>query len=212
MAAASYHPTAISSATGDIESSLRPSPQEISSTSPSSELSRHSNVGKQQMVLRTSLESPVYSKSDSQSCSKKSMSMRDSDVWHSESEANWTMVEAFSNPFNKDITQSQLLSSADEQSHADIRGGSQHPLIGEVQTTQVVTPTNGSGRVSHSLTQNDAHSPVLVGEGDSLKMSTYGFEAPRPAEVFGPCSWNSLCLAVNTNLVGKGEIGSHLNS
>ena len=31
---------------------------------------------------------------------------QDSDVWHSESEANWTMVE---NPL-KDITQSQVLS------------------------------------------------------------------------------------------------------
>ena len=39
---------------------------------------------------------------------------QDSDVWHSESEANWTMVE---NPL-KDITQSQVLSE-DEPKEVD---------------------------------------------------------------------------------------------
>ena len=39
-------------------------------------------------------------------------------------------------------------------------------------------------------------------------ISHYGFEPPRPMEVFGVGSWNSLCLAQNTNLLQetKGKI------
>ena len=47
------------------------------------------------------------------SLSSKHSASHDSDAWHSESEANWTMVETYSNQ-PKDISQSQVLSE-DEQ-------------------------------------------------------------------------------------------------
>lgn len=53
-------------------------------------------------------------KSHSLSSKQSPTPSQDSDVWHSESEANWTMVE---NPL-KDITQSQVLSE-DEPKEVD---------------------------------------------------------------------------------------------
>ena len=66
-------------------------------------------------------QSLLEAKSHSESASSKQSPTpsQDSDVWHSESEANWTMVD---NPL-KDITQSQILSEeepreADSNSHS----------------------------------------------------------------------------------------------
>ena len=102
-----------------------------------------------------------------------SRTFKDSDAWHSESEANWTTVEACSNPL-KDISQ-QLSSGDDDQ---------------KVNKVEAAESVGGSEATKCS-------SAVLA--------YSYSFETPRPVEVFGPCSWNSLCLAMNTNQLQQGQ-------
>ena len=41
-------------------------------------------------------------------------------------------------------------------------------------------------------------------EGWNLQGTTCNFEPRRPLEIFGECSWNSLSLATNSNLVQSG--------
>lgn len=145
-------------------------------------------------------------------------------MWHSESEANWTMVEASSNPM-KDITQSQVLSSVDDeqkQSPERLSSSQQHSLS---ETPHIVSPsfTLQHKETLSSFTEDEDKMPsketmevIASGlqresqqhgwEDASMEESVYGFESPRPVRLFGPISWNSLCLAVNKNLVTQSEV------
>ena len=164
-------------------------------------------------------------KSDSQSSFKQSVS-RGSDVWHSESEANWTMVEASSNPM-KDITQSQVLSSVDDeqkQSPEHLSSSQQHSLsetpcivspnftLQHKKTLSPFTededkmPSRETMEVTASGLQKESQQHDWEDTSMDLEESVYGFESPRPVTIFGPSSWNSLCLAVNKNLVTQSEV------
>ena len=135
--------------------------------------------------------------------SKHSVS-RDSDAWHSESEANWTTYMA--EP--KDITQSQVLSE-DEPKQSRLTCTPSLSKSGHsVSSPQHEVTGGGSIRLQSPL-DNPLHEKCLSlssSEGDSrLQGMACKFEPMRPVEVFGECSWNSLSLAVNTNLVKSGE-------
>ncbi len=139
----------------------------------------------------------------------------------------------------KDIAQSQLLSSVDD----DELRPSPPAEVGEGGTN---TSTNISSEYPYSRRQSvtfdetlvavyPSKTPPTIAEGDEslsksdvedfaqellfdesqansssdkesedLDASVYGFEPPRPVELFGPCSWNTLTLALNANLVGQG--------
>lgn len=147
--------------------------------------------------------------------SSKHSASRDSDDWHSESEANWTMVEAYSNQ-PKDITQSQILSE-DEKGYSPSWSKSKETPVSPQQASHLLqstisedkhhldlplAPLHGGGGLSFTQLPSLSNS-----EGRStsrLQGTSYFFEAPRPVEVFGHCSWNSLVLAVNSNLVPSG--------
>ena len=60
--------------------------------------------------------------------------------------------------------------------------------VGSPHPKPVSSPTKRSGRTRRSVEQSANVSKVL-----------YGFEYPRPVEVFGPSSWSALSLSVNTN-------------
>ena len=145
-------------------------------------------------------------------------------MWHSESEANWTMVEASSNPM-KDITQSQVLSSVDDEQkqspndHEHLSCSQQHSL-GEtphaispnltLQHKETLLPSTedkpSRGTLEAPASGLQEESQQHGWEEASMEESVYGFESPRPVKVFGPSSWNSLCLAVNKNLVTQSEV------
>lgn len=120
----------------------------------------------------------------SQSVSSKQSANQDSDEWHSDSEANWTMI---GNPL-KDITQSQVLSEEEPKNIA----GYNHALDSASGCT-ISQDTN------KAVTGISAHDDVEV--DSNIPLLKYGFEPPRPIEIFGTCSWNSLCLAVNSNVL-----------
>ena len=118
------------------------------------------------------------------SLSSKPSPTQDSDVWYSESEANWTMVE---NPL-KDITQSQVLSE-DESKMCE---GDSHQLSSASHTGGAAC--EGSGK--DVTGDKDKLHP-----GGNYLPKLYGFEHPRSTDVFGVCSWNSLHLAINSNIL-----------
>ena len=148
-------------------------------------------------------------------------------MWHSESEANWTMVEASYNPM-KDITQSQVLSSVDDEQkqspndHEHLSCSQQHSLsetphtispnltLQHKETLPPFTededemPSRGTLEATASGLQEESQQHGW--EKTSMEESVYGFESPRPVNIFGPSSWNSLCLAVNKNLVTQSEL------
>ena len=150
--------------------------------------------------------------------SSKHSASRDSDDWHSESEANWTMVGAYSNQL-KDITQSQILSEDEKQSHG------YSPSWSKSKETPV-SPQHASHILQSTISEDKHHldlplvpfrgeggmsstqlPPLSGSEGRStsrLQGTSNFFETPRPVEVFGRYSWNSLVLAVNSNLVLSG--------
>ena len=152
---------------------------------------------------------------------------RDSDSWHSESEANWTMVEASYNPM-KDITQSQVLSSVDDEQkqspndHEHLSCSQQHSLSETphaispnltLQHKETLSPFTEDEDEMPSRRTLEATASGLQEESQqhgweeaSMEESAYGFESPRPVNIFGPSSWNSLCLAVNKNLVTQSEL------
>ena len=141
--------------------------------------------------------------------SSKHSASRDSDVWHSESEANWTMVEVYSNQ-PKDITQSQVLS---EDEPKPSRLTCTPSWSKSVATEQSASPLQrdiapGGNMRLHSPLENVRHERCvsLSSSEDASKLheTGYNFEPIRSAEVFGECSWNSLSLALNTNLVQSG--------
>lgn len=115
----------------------------------------------------------------SRSVSSKQSADQDSDEWHSDSEANWTMV---GNPL-KDITQSQTLSEDEPKNIAT----SNHALCFV------------AGRAVSQATDKAVTGVDDLEVGDNIPLLTYGFEPPRPIEVFGTCSWNSLCLALSSS-------------
>lgn len=124
-----------------------------------------------------------------------SRTCKDSDAWHSESEANWTTVDAHSNAL-KDT--SQILSSDDDDQNPN-------PTVLTHQPLQVEAVTVPKEQLLHYSTGAESVGRRDVAECSSAMLaSSYSFEPPRPVEVFGPCSWNSLCLAVNTNQLQQG--------
>lgn len=136
----------------------------------------------------------------SRSLSSKQSPSQDSDIWHSESEANWTMVD--NNPF-KDITQSQVLSE-DEAKQVE-SCSRQSAAYGQANkdTTCVVTEKECTEHRFDSVRRSNH-------VGDHV---AYGFEPPRSNAVFGSCSWNSLCLAVNSNILqeSKGTVHADID-
>ncbi len=129
---------------------------------------------------------------------------RDSDAWHSESEANWTMVEVNSNQ-PKDITQSQVLSE-DEPKHNQLgytpswSVPTEHSLSPNLQV-----PGEKNYHALPTHYERDLSSTNSCSEEKTTSgMSTYNFEPRRSLEVFGDCSWNSLSLATNSNFVRSG--------
>ena len=121
------------------------------------------------------------------SLSSKQSPTQDSDVWHSESEANWTMVE---NPL-KDITQSQVLSE-DEPKMCE-NGVSSASITGDTVGRDSNREETEDKCCDAKEVEDSTHLPKLK--------VVYGFEHPRPTKVFGVCSWNSLCLAINSNIL-----------
>ena len=171
-----------------------------------------------------STDSSLYPpNSNSKSDSSKQSVSRDSDVWHSESEANWTSY----NPM-KDITQSQVLSSVDDEQkqspndHEHQGCSRQHSLsdtphaispnlpLQHKETLSPFTededemPSRGTLEATASGLQEESQQHGW--EEANMEESVYGFESPRPVNIFGPSSWNSLCLAVNKNLVTQSEL------
>ena len=144
-------------------------------------------------------------------------------MWHSESEANWTSY----NPM-KDITQSQVLSSVDDEQkqspndHEHLGCSRQHFLsdtphaispnlpLQHKETLSPFTededemPSRGTLEARASRLQEESQQHGW--EEANMEESVYGFESPRPVNIFGPSSWNSLCLAVNKNLVTQSEL------
>ena len=156
----------------------------------------------------------------------------DSDAWHSESEANWTLVEAsFRN--GRDISQSQVLSEGQDICYSDDVAAQRRPSVTfdehlagtkvqqkgtlppfsegeEMQSSADLRPRMlpmGTGGVASSMPPPPSSSPPLppaapVSEAD---VQEYGFLPRRPTEVFGDCSWNALPLAISSNLVKAKE-------
>lgn len=129
---------------------------------------------------------------------------RDSDVWHSESEANWTIMDAYS-IHNKDIEHSQVLSS---------ESFSEHQTIRNEQPCRTAVPDENPGKhpaASHrTISVGSSVADVLSAPGNDDDF--HGFEPPHLSEAFGCCSWNALCLARNVNYVNEGECSLLINS
>ena len=135
----------------------------------------------------------------------------ESDVWHSESEANWTIQLSNVNP-TKDITQSQVLSSADEVTPLDTQRHTSSPSgIHSTAPSERTYPlpretsdlSNPRESAQHAEKQSKANK---VNQTSSEVL--YGFEPPRPVEVFGSSSWNTLSLAVNSNFLQNDTPGT----
>lgn len=202
--------------------------------------SRMENISEYDGVSVSQRETPLKSESTGTSnckththarslISSKHSASRGSDDWHSESEANWTMVEAYSNQ-PKDITQSQILSEDDKQSpsYSPSWSKSRETPVSHHQTPHLLQHTDTDSNnvrfplvsvgVEESKSKSSTQLPSLIGsEGKStsrlLAGTNYCFETPRSNVVFGQCSWNSLGLAVNSNLVQTGmHLISHIDS
>ena len=128
------------------------------------------------------------------SLSSKRSPTQDSDIWYSESEANWTMVE---NPL-KDITQSQVLS----EDESKVCVGDSHQMSSASHTGGAVCE---GGDKDMPEDKNKLHC------GSIYLPKLYGFEHPRSTDVFGVCSWNSLHLAINSNILQETN-GIHIFS
>ena len=142
------------------------------------------------------------------------------------------MVDAYSNRM-KDITQSQVLSSADDEQKQSLSEAAvysrrmsvtfndtpQPPAAGRdllspfsegdeekvlSKDTAVLEHASAGGRPAlHSLSGSQ-QKESKESTASLDAASVYGFERPRAADVFGAISWNSLCLAVNKNFVKPG--------
>ena len=138
--------------------------------------------------------------------SSKHSASRDSDAWHSESEANWTTYMA--EP--KDITQSQILSEDEPKQSRLTYSPSWSKSEHSVSSPQHEITVDGGIRLQSPLENPPYERCVSLSSSEGglrLHGMEYKFEPMRPVEVFGECSWNSLSLAVNTNLVKSGENG-----
>ncbi|XP_064398389.1 uncharacterized protein LOC135345005 isoform X2 [Halichondria panicea] len=133
------------------------------------------------------------------SLSSKHSASHDSDAWHSESEANWTMVETYSNQ-PKDISQSQVLSE-DEQKQMCTPNWSKSVITEQQSISASPQAPGGEKKRYSSLALHRRDFSVDSSEGWNLQGTTCNFEPRRPLEIFGECSWNSLSLATNSNLV-----------
>ncbi len=137
-----------------------------------------------------------------------------SDVWHSESEANWTLVEGSFRNY-KDVAQSQVLSDS------IVNGEEGGALINRRASVTFDDPPVSPHKhlqlketLSPFLEQDESklNPPIEaatpsnedVGGVVSQEFSPYGlgFDVPRSTEIYGSCSWNILPLAVHSNLVG----------
>ena len=67
-------------------------------------------------------------------------------------------------------------------------------------------PSRETMEVTASGLQKESQQHDWEDTSMDLEESVYGFESPRPVTIFGPSSWNSLCLAVNKNLVTQSEV------
>jgi len=145
-----------------------------------------------------------YPNAHSHSPVSKQSASHDSDAWHSESEANWTMYQT------KDITQSQVLSE-DEHKQSGVQSGVAYT------PSWSKTPVHRASPSPH-LQPDRAGLPAMAedqGGPQSLSSSdvseVYKFEPRRPVELFGECSWNSLSLAKSSNLVKSGVLAEYFS-
>lgn len=70
----------------------------------------------------------------------------------------------------------------------------------DLESVTMTKKENDSSGLLPSLVSSSTQS----GNEPHLPETIHHFEAPRSAAVFGNCSWNSLVLAVNSNLVQSG--------
>lgn len=147
----------------------------------------------------------------------------DSDVWHSESEANWTLAGA-SLRNGRDIAQSQVLSEGPEfcgsetTAHRRPSVTFNDPLSASKVQKETMLPFSEQEEdgvmVQEELPTRDVSSKSLEKVAvESQRLSAvspddpppsfheYGFLPARSVQVFGSCSWNLLPLAVNSSLV-----------
>ncbi len=120
------------------------------------------------------------------------------------------MVETYSNQ-RKDISQSQVLSE-DEPKQSQFAAAytpswSKSVVTEEHSISLSPQVARGSDKKRYSsLAQQRRDFSVDSSEGWNLQGATCTFEPRRPLEVFGDCSWNTLSLATNSNLVQSGII------
>lgn len=101
---------------------------------------------------------------------------RDSDTWHSESEANWTIADAHSGVVGNDESEDLIQVENDRPEPSSLM--SIEPL--SLLENQVALPSTG---VVSNLKTRDT------------------FEQARSTVLFGACSWNSLPLALTNHFV-----------
>eukprot|EP00731_Ephydatia_muelleri_P026412 Em0018g512a len=105
---------------------------------------------------------------------------RDSDIWHSESEANWTNADAHSGMVGIDGSEASVPAEGERSIQEPASVMSVEPLS-LLENRLVIMPS------------------TEVGSIHKTKKDT--FEKARPVLVFGSCSWNSLPLALTKHFV-----------
>lgn len=105
---------------------------------------------------------------------------RDSDIWHSESEANWTNADAHSGMVGIDGSEASVPAEGERSIQEPASVMSVEPLS-LLENRLVIMPS------------------TEVGSIHKTKKDT--FEQARPVLVFGSCSWNSLPLALTKHFV-----------
>lgn len=134
--------------------------------------------------------------------SSKQSASHDSDVWCSESEANWTMVETTYSGQPKDITQSQVLSDEEQKpSRLTYTPSWSKSALMEHSVSPTQLRVGAAGEKRYALVMSGRRASEGGGSVDKSQEGGYHFEPKRSTKVFGDCSWNSLRLAANTNLV-----------
>lgn len=153
----------------------------------------------------------------------------DSDAWHSESEANWTLFEASLKQNNSTGETSQILSTeapplSTEALPQNTEDGKRRPSVTFDDVTTPFLPklqkevlSSFNEQEENKMDSKDVPIGSPPGEGvaqggvispmDVPNSLVHGFHPPRPIEVFGACSWNVLPLAVGSNLVALGKDG-----
>lgn len=114
---------------------------------------------------------------------------RDSDIWHSESEANWTNADARSGVVGIDESESSI----------PVEGKNGTPVPTSVMSIEPLSTLENQMTIMPSME---------VGLSHKMKKADT-FELARPVLLFGTCSWNSLPLALANHFVTPSTGLSH---